>query len=567
MPLRPCLILLASLACLLAAAPAQAREDRPNVVVIMTDDQTVRDMRSMPRTRQLLGADGAGATFSNSFVDFSLCCPSRASFFSGQYSFNHGVLGLYPPDGGYTAFDNTNYLATWLQQAGYRTMHLGKFLNGYGTQNPDPHEVPPGWDDWEGTIDPTTYNFNDFTINQNGALVRHKGVYQTDYFTERGSELIQKASGGGRPFFLSLAYVAPHHGGPIEPDDPASGVKTPAVALRHRDAFSGRPMPFPPNFNEADVSDKPWNIRRRVPLWPERVGEIQELWQQRQESLLAVDEGVAKIVDTLRSTGELDNTLIMFTSDNGFLTGEHRVPSGKVLVYEPSIRVPLLMRGPGVPAGARRRQLVNNVDLSPTILDAAGAKAGKPQDGRSLFPLLKDPGLDWGRDMFVMGRGSGVNFTAVRSSRYVYVRYANGNRELYDIKRDPFQLGNLARSRSHAGIRKDMFRRLRRLRTCRGRRCSLGPRLAVRVQPRRGCVNASVGVRLVGKDRKLVKRAAFYVRKVRMTRASGKRVLRRRVVRTGRLRPGRRFQVRVRATMNDGRLVTLDRVRRACRTL
>ena len=243
------------------------------------------------------------------------------------------------------------------------------------------------------------------------------------------------------PFFLSLAFVAPHSGGPRDPDDPV-GMATPSPAARHRDAFAGEPLPRSPAFDEADVSDKPNFIRRRPRLTPARVAAIEENYRQELESLLAVDEGVVRVVAALRASGELDSTLIVFTSDNGYFHGEHRVSRGKVMVYEPSIRVPLILRGPGVPAGARRRQLVSNADLAPTILDAAGALPGRVQDGQSLFGLLRDGGLESGRELLVEGpRGiQAVAFSALRNYRFTYAEHDNGARELYDLERDPDQL-------------------------------------------------------------------------------------------------------------------------------
>ena len=555
-------LLLACLVFLLGAGAADARE-RPNILVIMTDDQTVQDLRVMPQTRALLADQGT--TFTNSFVSFSLCCPSRATLFTGQYAPNHRVLGLTPPAGGYVKLDTSNYLPLWLQDAGYRTLHLGKFLNGYGSQNPDPTDVPPGFDEWEGSIDPTTYNYTDYTLNENGRLVRYGpgAEYQTDFYAQRASELIERYARDERPFFFSLAFVAPHYGRPVEPDDPLF-FQTPAVAPRHRDRFAATPLPRTPDFNERDVSNKPWRIRHYSLLSFDEIFELQELYQQRLESLLAVDEGVGRVVEALRSTGELDNTLILFTSDNGYMIGQHRVRAAKVFGYEPSIRVPLILRGPGVPTGARRKQLVTNADLSPTILAAAEGRARKPQDGRALQPLLADSGLEWGRNLFVQGRGTHLTFNALRTPRYFYAHYRNGNVELYDLKRDPFELKNLNREHRYAPLRKQLQRQLKRLRRCRGRSCYSGPRLRLGLRPNVGCVPGALGVRMVGRDLQRVRRAGFYLRGRRVARAQATLAGQSRLLSTSGVRPGRRFRLRVRVTLNDGQVVTLDRTRRAC---
>ena len=555
------------------AAPANAQvfPERPNILLVMTDDQTVESMRVMPEVQQLL-AD-RGTTFDNSFVNFSLCCPSRATAFTGQYSHNTHVQGLAPPLGGYTKLNTTNYLPLWLQQAGYRTMHLGKFLNGYGSQNPDPYEVPPGWDVWQASIDPSTYDYTHFTLNENGTLVDYGGVndpgmYQTDFYTNRAIQLIDDNAESSRPFFFSLAYLAPHHGAPLEFDDPPV-LKTPAVAPRHQNAFASELLPMPPSFNEADVSDKPWFVRRRALFTPDRLAAIQEEYQQRLESLLAVDEGVQRVVAELEQTGELDNTLIIFTSDNGFMHGEHRISTGKVVLYEPSIRVPLVMAGPGVPSGQHRTQLVSNADLSATILDAAGGYAGLPQDGRSLFPLLRDAGLQWGRDLLIEGRSIDESFNGLRTPRYMYAHYRGGTREMYDLYRDPDELNNLSRDKRYKAVRAELSKRLERLRRCRGASCYKAPLVAMKLRPASGCLPGALRVSMVGKDRRHVRRVAFFAgkRRVGSVRPVGtartSRALQR-LIRTRHVRAGRRFRLRAKVTFDDGRLFTLDRTRRSC---
>jgi N-acetylglucosamine-6-sulfatase len=545
---------------------AQERQGRPNVLVLMTDDQTLRSLEVMPNVRRLIG--GEGTTFERSFVSFSLCCPSRATFYTGQYAHNHTILGNQPPVGGYDKLDKREWLPVWLQRAGYRTVHLGKFLNGYGSQGSAPTEVPPGWSEWYGSVDPSTYRFYDYTLNENGALVTYgangdPAFYQTDFYARRASELIGRLAPAREPFFLSVAFLAPHAGRPREPDDPRNQ-GTPAPAPRHKNRFASEPFPQPPSFNEGDVSDKPRFIRNRRPIGASRVNAVRENYRQRLESLLAVDEAIPQILGTLRQTGELDDTLVLLTSDNGFFHGEHRLPSGKVWVYEPSIRVPLIMRGPGVPVRARRRQLVTNVDLAPTILDAANARPGRAQDGRSLYPLLRDPLREWGRDVLIEGADGGPNaYDAIRTYRFVYVEYATGDRELYDLRRDPHQLQSLHADPAYAAIRDRLARRLAGLRGCAGRGCRTRPRLALRVRFRgRRCVRGRLRARVTGAERRALERVDFFVRGrlvARDRRAPFVKRLRRR------LRRGRRFRVRARAATVDGRLVTLDRRLRACR--
>jgi arylsulfatase A-like enzyme len=454
------------------AADAAGPSSRPNVVVLMTDDQTLRSMRAMPRTRTLIGDQGA--RFANSFVSNPRCCPSRATFLTGQYSHNTGVFTNGLPLGGWQRLRGTsNWLPSWLQTAGYRTVHVGKFLNHYGLD--DPTEVPPGWDEWYGTIDPTTYRYYGYTVNENGTLRtygrdRDPRFYSTDFAARRSAGIVERLVPESQPFFLSVAFLAPHTGSPREPGDPA-GLGTPAIAERHRGAFAHLRLPRGGSFDEADVSDKPPFLRRSR-LRTRAVAGIEALYRQRLESLIAVDEGVEQIVAALRDSGELDNTLIVFTSDNGYLAGEHRLPHGKAKAYDPSIRVPLMIRGPGVPAGAQPQQMVVNADLAPTILDAAHATAGRAQDGRSLLPLTRDTTLGANRPVLVeIAKGAGMLTTAIRTRRWMYAEHATGATELYNMVTDPHQLRSLHANPALARVRGVLANRLARLRVCGGVTC------------------------------------------------------------------------------------------------
>jgi N-acetylglucosamine-6-sulfatase len=535
-PLVLALVTLAAAGCGGSGAPGQDHDERPNVVVLMTDDQTLESMRVMPGVRRTL-AD-RGTTFTRSFVSFALCCPSRATFLTGQYAHNHGVLGNRPPTGGYRRLDRRETLPVWLQRAGYRTMHVGKFLNRYG-QDLGPYHVPPGWDDWHASVDPLTYEYYGTMLNENGTLRTYGSDYSTDLYAGRAVELIGRAARDDAPFFLSVAFLAPHDGGPRELDDPA-GMVTPVPAPRHRDLFVAEPLPpsVRASFNEADMSDKPAYLRAFPSIEQQRAEAIEENYRQRLESLQAVDEAVVAIANALRAAGELDNTLLVFTSDNGFFHGEHRMPNEKMLVYEPSIRVPLIMRGPGVPVGAERRQLVTNADLAPTILDVAEASATKPQDGSSLLPLLADPRLEWGRDLLIEGAEGFIvrGFAAIRTYRYVYAEYTTGERELYDLERDPHELQSVHDDPAYAPVQAELARRLRDLRACVGPGCRTRPAVRLRVS---GCRVSASG--------RTIEKVTFRAR-TRTSDGSGPFAA---VVDGG----------RVRATVRtlDGRVVTLDR--------
>jgi N-acetylglucosamine-6-sulfatase len=462
-------VLLGTEASVATRAHHAALDERPNVVVIMTDDQTLESMRVLTNVQSLIADHGV--TFLENFASYPFCCPSRATFLTGQYAHNHLVRGNLPPKGGYQALDNSNTLAVWLQDAGYHTVHVGKYLNGYGLD--DPLEIPPGWSEWYAAVERSLTRYFRYKLNENGTLVSYgfaPNAYKSDVFTKKAVDAVRRLAPGG-PFFLWLAYLAPHAGLPFEGDDPGD-LATPVPAPRHKDAFAGEPLPMPPSFNEADMSDKPSFLRNKKPLTPEKIASIRENYQQRLESLLAVDEGVQKVVDALADTGELDQTLVIFTSDNGFLHGEHRLAQGKERVYEPSVRVPLVVRGPGVPEGIQLSQLVANVDLAPTIVQLAGATAGRTMDGRSLVPLFQNPGQQWNRPILLQSWTTAA-FDAIRTPRYVYAEYRDrADRELYDLSVDPDQLVSRHADPDYADVRADLAQRLGALRHCSGSDCS-----------------------------------------------------------------------------------------------
>jgi N-acetylglucosamine-6-sulfatase len=472
---------------------------RPNIIVIMTDDQTVESMRVMKNVRRLLVEQGT--SFDNSFVSFSLCCPSRATFLTGQYAHNHGVLSNKPPYGGYYALNSENTLPVWLKRAGYETILVGKYLNGYGDH--DKHEIPLGWTEWHGAVNNSAYQFYGYVLNENGKLVKYgrdPASYQTDVYADKAVEIVRRRSAEKRPFFLWLTFLAPHVGGPPTPGRPAL---TTLPAPRHLGRFATLPLPTPPSFNEADVSDKPGSIRNRAPLDKQQVAAITERYRLSLESLLAVDEAVGRIVAALKKKGELSRTLIVFTSDNGFMQGEHRIPVGKQRVYEPSVRVPLVMRGPGIPAGLRLRQPVANIDVAPTIVAAAQARSGLPMDGRSLWPLFADPGIFWGRDLLHEGplaEDGQTKWTALRTPRWLYVHYLTGGEELYDLLVDPDELVNLHSDSASAAVRADLRGRLAALESCVGADCRRGPELALSVEVEGTCPSATAKIALEAVD-------------------------------------------------------------------
>ena len=435
----------------ISAAPVTPR---PSIIVVLTDDLDARSIAFMPQLKSLLADQGL--TFANFFVTTALCCPSRSSILRGQYVHNHQVFTNTPPGGGFGKFHDLGHeqstVATWLRTAGYRTGLMGKYLNGYPDRSA-PTYVPPGWDEWDSPARGGAYgNFN-YTMNETGKLVDYGNRpddYLTDVLARKAADFIRASSRDGRPFFLYLATYAPH--APATP------------APRHQNAFASVTAPRPPSFNEADVGDKPAWVRNRPSLSDQEMARIDRQNRQRLRSLLAVDEMLAGLIDVLRQTGQLDRTYVFFTSDNGYHMGEHRLMPGKNTAYEEDIRVPLLVRGPGVPAGRTIEHLALNIDLAPTFAALAGATAPPFVDGRSLLPLLSPtapPLLQW-RQAFTVEHyadqsaepggaqprqrrtRAAPELHALRTRTMLYVEYVTGERELYDLQQDPYELQNRA---------------------------------------------------------------------------------------------------------------------------
>ena len=465
----------------------------PNFVVIVVDDLDSASVSYMPSVTRLLAE--RGATFSRFFATTPLCCPSRASLLRGQYAHSHGVLSNTGDNGGFPAFyrlgDEDSTVATWLQDAGYRTALLGKYLNRYPKGAAESH-VPPGWDEWSAfassDVDEGGAYYSGYALNENGTIVRYgqqPSDYSTDVLTAKAIDFVDRTAAAGNPFFLYIAPYAPH--GPSTP------------ASRHTGAFADVRAPRVPSFEEADVSDKPAWVQALPALDGDQIALIDDHYQRRLRSLLAVDEMIASLIETLDADGVLDNTYIVFTSDNGYHLGEHGIPLGKQSPYDESIRGPLIVRGPGVAAGAVVDSFALNVDLAPTFAELASASPANVVDGRSLVPLLEgDPPNEWRHGFLVehydrtradqrgaagkaLEREEGDAITgvapidappylALRTEQYLYVEYANGERELYDMQTDPYQLQNLAASADPA-LLAELAADLDQLRVCAGAEC------------------------------------------------------------------------------------------------
>lgn len=494
--------LAALVACgLLTPAAATAVPDPPpNIVVVTTDDQDLGSLssRTMPNVTRLL--KGKGVTFTDSVVSGPLCCPSRAVFLTGQYGHNNGVLWNNPnPYGDLREKGNT--LPVWLRRSGYRTAHVGRYLNLYERAVASPNEVPPGWDLWHTILEPLQYF--DYTMRVNGSAVRY-GARDRDYLTRvinrTATNLIRRHAGRRKPLFMVVDHLAPHTSAELR--KPCQGSAAPDP--RDEGAFATEPLPRPPSFNEPDVSDKPSFIRQRPGLGQAANAELTRRHRCRLESLRAVDRGVGQIHRALRREDELNDTVLLFTSDNGWFDGEHRIAHEKVIPYEEALRVPLIIRAPPALLGGKDPSRavaapVANVDLAPTILDIGRAppcnSAGRCRtlDGRSLLPLLRGNRGAWPSDRGILleleiphRRAAPLtpcDYEGIRTARHVYIEHhsasgANGGAcrpaaesELYDLWDDPFQLSNLSPTPPGTAAERREARladRLAALRSCTG---------------------------------------------------------------------------------------------------
>lgn len=435
------LIATAALSTSTSAARRLASDSPPNILVIMTDDQGHDTLTSqfMPFTKALIADQGV--TFSRAYISTSICCPSRASFLTGKYARNHGV------------HDNTDELkqpsfAEALKQAGYFTGMIGKYLNSW------PGDARPEYDFWTCWL----HGYNDPTMNVFGKEQQVAG-YLTYIMRDYALQFLEQAP-DNKPFFLLYAPHAPHR--------PA----TPAPA--DQNLYKDVPPWRPPNFNPISMTDKPAWLQAVPPLTPSEISSIDEFRLKQLRSLKAVDESVRDIIEKLSTQGRLENTLIVFYSDNGYFWGEHRL-TGKDHVYEEASRVPFAIRYSQLAVSPRTESgLVGVIDLAPTICEAAGIPAPAGADGRSLIPLLKGttdwrdsmllegwPGTDDEATSFIPDGVPGPHYQALRTEHFLYVESDKDKAELYDMATDPYQLNNLAEDPSKKKLLRKLRKRLR----------------------------------------------------------------------------------------------------------
>ena len=410
----------------------------PDVLLIVTDDQRVRTIDWMDAVgRSIIGQ---GTRYANGMIPTSVCCPSRASLLTGSFAHSTGVWSNgrsdgIPDTGGWPVFhaagleDRT--LATWLQEAGYRTVLIGKYLNGYD-RSPVGY-VPPGWTTWHAFAEANGAYFDYRLRHSDGSETTHghdAAAYSTDVLARIAVRTVREAP-RYQPLFLMFTPYAVH--GPTTP------------APRHVGTATVGPF-LGPNINEPDVSDKPPWVAQ-LPMVS--IDRITRLRRDTQETLRSVDEAIAALLGAFKQYRDIDDTLVVFTSDNGHLWGEHRL-RGKNMSYNVSSRVPLAMRWHGhFDPGSEDRRLALNVDVTATIAEAAELTPPSEIEGMSLLGsaeregfALESPVTD-GHD----GSGQRVSrpgYCGFRTRRFVYVRYSGGIEELYDYREDPFELTNVA---------------------------------------------------------------------------------------------------------------------------
>jgi arylsulfatase A-like enzyme len=443
---------------------------RANVVFILTDDLSWNLVRFMPHVRQM---QRDGLTFTNYFVTDSLCCPSRASIFTGLYPHNHGVLTNTPPTGGFTAFRRgaeSQTFATALQASGYRTSMMGKYLNGYELH---PHYIAPGWTDWQ--VPGGGYKGFNYVLNANGRVAhfgRARRVYLTDLLRRRGVDFINHAAVAGAPFLVEIATIAPHR-----PSVPAP---------RDRNDFPGLQVPRDAAFDVPPANPPSW-LGTRPALTQEQIDGLSREFRKRAQSVQAVDELVGQVRRMLRLRGLDKNTYVVFSSDNGYHMGQRRLLAGKMTAYDTDVRVPLVVVGPGVPHGRSTDALAENVDLAPTFERLAHVRPPRGVDGHSLVPLLQGrvparwrdavliehhhpPTPNGDPDRQTTSSGNPPSYEALRTADELYVEYVDGEREWYELLSDPDELNNRY-DELDANERAALHEQLLALEDCRGGGC------------------------------------------------------------------------------------------------
>ncbi len=458
-------------------APHRATDSkRPNVLMITADDAAPGDLKYMPHVQQLLVDQGV--TFSDAIAPTPICVPARASLLTGQYTHNHKAYTIFGQGGGFTSFDSARTLPTWLRAAGYHTMFVGKYLNGYGDTPASELHVEPGWSQWYPTVGGSTYNFLHPIMNMNGKRLVHYNEYNSTLFSDKSNALLAQAARGHKPWFMWVNYVAPHEGGPTEYDDPQM------VYPQDKSAWVPTTVPAPQDKNRfAHIALPAWgNLFKRGHDEPSAGADgdanykaaTRYAFEERIEALQSVDRAVARTVATLRAHRQLQKTYIIFASDNGYLTGQHN-RNGKLVQFDDSLRIPMVLRGPGIPRHRVVRTAITNPDVATTIAAMTHVKPKRVQDGVNMLPWLTRGYRERIVPIEAYPLFGGIHpiYTGIREGAWTYVRYTKGAgwEELYNRRTDPWELWNLAGDPTYAP-QLAFFRRLdRRYRECAGATC------------------------------------------------------------------------------------------------
>jgi arylsulfatase A-like enzyme len=431
-----------------AAAPrvppqaAAGGAKRPNIIFILTDDLALNLVQYMPHVVKM---QKEGVTFANYFVTDSLCCPSRSSIFTGRFPHDTGIFRNTGNDGGFHAFHNRHHeqmtFATALATAGYRTAMMGKYLNGYKPQTNPPE---PGWSLWE--VAGNGYPQYHYDFSDNGKFLRagnQPSDYLTDVLAAKAVDFVKQSA--GQPFAIEVATFSPH--APYTP------------APRDANAFPELRAPRTPAFNAAADAAAPQWLRTHPALTDADIAGIDRDFRKRAQSVQAVDKMIGELEEAVASIGEANNTYFVFSSDNGYHMGEHRMMPGKMTAFDTDIHVPLIVTGPGIAPGRVVQEIADNIDLNPTFTEIGGAATAANVDGRSLVPLLHGQSVaEWRKAALVEHHGhltdasdpdfpgkrggNPPSYEAIRGATWVYVEYDGGEKEYYDRTTDPDELHN-----------------------------------------------------------------------------------------------------------------------------
>ncbi|KAJ5108211.1 hypothetical protein N7456_004886 [Penicillium angulare] len=447
----------------------------PNFLFVITDDQDLQLDSTSYTPHILRHVRDKGTSFHNHFVTTALCCPSRVSLWTGRQPHNTNVTDVNPPYGGYPKFVdrgfNDNFLPIWLQEAGYDTYYTGKLFNAHTVDNYHSPHVN-GFNGSDFLLDPYTYSYLNSTYQRNhDDPVSYEGEHTTDVITRKALGFLEDALEGDRPFFVTVAPAAPHSNvDPTSIVDRKKGItmSAPIPLDRHKHLFQDVKVPRTANFNPDEPSGASWI--RELPQQNQTVVDYGDFfYQSRLQALQGVDELVDTLVTRLEESDQLDNTYIIYTSDNGFHIGQHRLPPGKTCGFEEDIRVPLFIRGPGVPKGFAQDSVTTHIDLAPTIFQLAGIPHRSDFDGTAI-PVTPDfTGTRhehvtveyWGRGVLegdfshIIGGSTFAPNNTYKSIRLLgpgynlyYSVWCTNEHELYDLSTDPYQLHNLYPSES-----------------------------------------------------------------------------------------------------------------------